>query len=45
MDRRSFIRLAADGTDALALSKYLIAGQAIAAARIDKIVRNDAGWR
>jgi len=45
MDRRSFIRLAVGGAGALALSKFLMAGQAIAAGRIDKIVRSDAEWK
>ena len=45
MDRRSFIRLAVGGAGALALSKFLMAEQAIAAGRIDKIVRSDAEWK
>lgn len=45
MDRRAFITLAAGGTGALAMSKYLIMGEAFAAGRIDKIVRSDAEWK
>ncbi len=45
MDRRSFIKLGASGTGALVLSKFLMAGQVVAAERIDKIVRSDAEWR
>ena len=45
MDRRVFIKLAAGGAGALALSKFLTLGQAIAADRIDKITRTDAEWK
>jgi peptide-methionine (R)-S-oxide reductase len=45
MDRRVFIKLAAGGAGALALSKFLTLGQAIASDRIDKITRTDAEWK
>ena len=45
MDRRSFIKLAAGGAGMLALSKFLIAGQASAAERIAKLSRTDAEWK
>lgn len=44
MDRRAFIRLAAGGAGALAISKFLVLGQAMAA-HIDKISRSDAEWK
>src|SRR5574340_154601 len=45
MDRRSFIKLAAGGAGALALSKFLMAEQAVAAERIVKISKTDAEWK
>lgn len=45
MDRRSFIKLAAGGAGALAMSKFLLLGQALAAERIGKIVRTNAEWK
>ncbi|MDP1996051.1 MAG: peptide-methionine (R)-S-oxide reductase, partial [Gallionella sp.] len=45
MDRRSFIRFAAGGVGALALSRSLMAGQAIAAERITKLSKSDAEWK
>ena len=45
MDRRSFIKLGAGGAGVLALSKFLMAGQAIAAERIAKINKTDAEWK
>ena len=44
MDRRSFIRLAAGGAGALALSKFIMAGQA-AAVLIAKLSKTDAEWK
>jgi len=45
MDRRSFIKLGAGGAGVLALSKFIMTGQAVAAARIDRIIRSDAEWK
>jgi peptide-methionine (R)-S-oxide reductase len=45
MDRRSFIKLGAGGAGALALSKFLMAGHAIAAERISKLSKTDAEWK
>ncbi|WP_435626514.1 peptide-methionine (R)-S-oxide reductase MsrB [Candidatus Ferrigenium straubiae] len=45
MDRRAFITLAAGSAGALAMSRFLMPGQAFAAGRIDKIVRSDAEWK
>lgn len=45
MDRRTFIKLAAGGSGALALSKFLVPGLAVAAERIDKISRTNAEWK
>jgi len=45
MDRRTFIKLAVGGAGALAMSRFLMMGQAIAAGRIDKISRTDAEWK
>ncbi len=45
MDRRSFIKLGAGGAGVLALSKFLITGQAIAAERIAKLSKTDAEWK
>ncbi|HXU94633.1 MAG TPA: peptide-methionine (R)-S-oxide reductase MsrB [Gallionella sp.] len=45
MDRRAFIKLAAGSAGALAMSKFLMPGQALAAERIDRIIRADAEWR
>ena len=45
MDRRSFIKRVAGGAGALALSKFLLAGQAIAAERIAKLSKTDAEWK
>lgn len=43
MQRRTFIRLAAGGASMLALPGW--AQQAVAAERIEKLVRGEAGWR
>lgn len=45
MDRRSFIKHAAGGAGALALSKFLMSAQAVAAERIEKISKTDAEWK
>jgi len=45
MDRRSFIMLAAGGASALALSKFLLAGQAFAAERIAQLHKTNAEWK
>ena len=45
MDRRSFIKLAAGGAGALALSRLIMPEQALAAAHIEKISRSNAEWK
>ena len=45
MDRRSFIKLAAGGAGALAVSKFLVVSQAVAAESIGKISRTNAEWK
>ena len=45
MNRRSFIKLGAGGASALALSKFFIAGQAVAAEHIAKLSKTDAEWK
>src|SRR5574340_1236250 len=45
MDRRAFITLAAGSAGALAMSRFLMPGQAFAAGRIDRIIRSDAEWK
>lgn len=45
MDRRSFILLAAGGVSTLALAKLILLGQALAAERIDKLIRSNAEWK
>ncbi|HZW25983.1 MAG TPA: peptide-methionine (R)-S-oxide reductase MsrB [Gallionella sp.] len=44
MDRRSFITLAA-GVGTLAMTRFFVPGQAIAAERIVKISKTDAEWK
>ncbi|MDH4215788.1 MAG: peptide-methionine (R)-S-oxide reductase MsrB [Gallionella sp.] len=45
MDRRSFIKIGAGGAGVLLLSKFFVAGQAIAAERIEKLNKTDAEWK
>lgn len=45
MDRRSFIKLAARGAGVLVLSRFIMPGQAMAAARIEKISKSNAEWK
>lgn len=45
MDRRKFIQLTASGTGLLALPKFFMPDQAMAAERIERINRTDAEWK
>ncbi len=45
MDRRAFIRIAAGGAGALALSKVTSASQAVATGQIAKLNKSDAEWK
>jgi peptide-methionine (R)-S-oxide reductase len=45
MDRRTFIKLAAGSASAPLLMRLALSGQAMAAERIDKIIRSDAEWK
>lgn len=45
MDRRTFIKLAAAGTSVPLLTRFALPGQALAAERIEKLVRSDAEWK
>ena len=45
MDRRAFIKLTAGGTAILALPKFFILEQAMAAEHIKKISKTDAEWK
>lgn len=45
MNRRVFIKLAAGSASALAFSGLLLPGQAMAQARIEKLVRSNAEWK
>jgi peptide-methionine (R)-S-oxide reductase len=45
MDRRTFIRSAAGSASALVLARFALPGDAIAAHRIEKLVRSDAEWK
>jgi peptide-methionine (R)-S-oxide reductase len=44
MERRAFIRLAG-GASALLLARFALPGEAVAAERIEKLVRSDAEWK
>jgi peptide-methionine (R)-S-oxide reductase len=44
MQRRAFIRLAG-GASALLLARFALPGEAVAAERIEKLVRSDAEWK
>lgn len=45
MERRTFIKLAAGGASALALPGLAVPREAVAAERIEKLVRSEAEWR
>lgn len=45
MDRRAFIKLTAGGAGILALPKFFVPDQAMAAERIEKISRTDGEWK
>ena len=45
MDRRTFIKLAAGGASVPVLMRFALPGQAMAAARIEKLVRSNAEWK
>jgi peptide-methionine (R)-S-oxide reductase len=45
MDRRIFIKLAAGSASALALSRFVPPGWAMAREHIEKLVRSDAEWK
>jgi peptide-methionine (R)-S-oxide reductase len=45
MDRRTFIERAAGGASALVLMRFALPGQAIAAERIEKLIRSNAEWK
>ena len=45
MDRRTFIGLAAGSASALALARFAQPGQAMAAERIEKLIRSNAEWK
>jgi peptide-methionine (R)-S-oxide reductase len=45
MDRRTFIKLAAGSASAPVLTGFALPGQAMAEARIEKIIRSDADWK
>jgi peptide-methionine (R)-S-oxide reductase len=45
MDRRTFIERAAGGVSALVLMRFALPGQAIAAERIEKLIRSNAEWK
>ncbi len=45
MDRRTFIKLAAGGASAPVLMHFALPGQALAAARMDKLVLSEAEWK
>lgn len=45
MDRRYFIKLAAGGTGALALLRFIEPENAVAADQIGKIIKSDAQWK
>ena len=45
MDRRTFFKLAAGGASALALSRLVLPGRAMAEERIEKLVRGNAEWK
>lgn len=45
MNKRTFIKLATGGVSALALSKLILPGQAMATERIAKLVHSNAEWK
>ena len=45
MDRRTFIKSAAGSASALVLARFTLPGDAVAAHRIEKLVRSDAEWK
>ena len=45
MDRRTFIGLATGGASALALARFALPGDAMAAHRFEKLARSDAEWK
>ena len=45
MDRRTFIKSAAGSASALVLARFALPGDAVAAHRIEKLVRSDAEWK
>jgi peptide-methionine (R)-S-oxide reductase len=45
MDRRTFIKLAAGNASALALTRFALPGQAMAAEHIEKLIRSNAEWK
>ena len=45
MDRRTFIKLAAAGTSVPLLTRFALPGQAMAAERIEKLIRSNAEWK
>lgn len=45
MDRRTFIKLAAGGASVPLLMQFALRGQAMAAERIDKLVRSNTEWK
>ena len=45
MNRRLFFRLAAGGASALAISRFVLPGRAMAGERIEKLERSNAEWK
>jgi peptide-methionine (R)-S-oxide reductase len=45
MDRRTFIKSAAGSASALVLTGFSLPGQALAADRIEKLIRSNAEWK
>ncbi len=45
MNRRTFFKLAAGSVSALALSRFILNGRAMAGERIERLVRGNAKWK